>query len=337
MAIDQLRLEAHMQDYENTTGKRIEQFVCPITLRECIESELIEGHVLNEALRKASRRTVIQYAQVDGFFGTRVEPDMVRFLNAIEDAMQITKHDRPTCIRFADESEVRAFPVNPKAGRNVDSRFTLLHVPGEAGRIHLFAEAAPDDPRWQGHWQMGVERQLFPPHWAAAMLKAGYLCLFDMLGYRCVFSPFGNAVRHTLAKYYNDRGTRDQASSYFREFQNAAKILITRNHDSDSQARWNPLRFDSLSDREVFLHYSDSETLFAVTCLFNVNEVTTSVTMPESVDGADAAVVWDLFSRYMDNPVGFPQRIHRARLIEDRWNVERRPTGVQFLDKPPKP
>ena len=81
MSVSKEKLLAHLDDYFRVTDRKTDQFVCPITLRECNEHELIEGHILNEALKKASRRRIIQFGEIDHFYGTRFESGLVRFLN----------------------------------------------------------------------------------------------------------------------------------------------------------------------------------------------------------------------------------------------------------------
>lgn len=335
MAVDPTRLQRHLEDHTETTGRSTDRFVCPITLRECDESELIEGHILNEKLLAASRRTVIQYRLVDNFYGTRVEPDMVQFLNRIKsDGTRLSHDDRPTRVIFSDGSAVAAFPTNAKAAHRASPRFTALRVPKDGGSVWVLAEADRDDLRWNAKWQLEIQQRYVPAHWTAAMLKAGYLCLFDMIGYRSVYSPFGDSLRRTLASYYSECGTRQDANLYFREFGNSVKILTTQSV-ADDGVRWNAWQFDTLSDHEVLMHHSLAGTVFAVSCLFTVNGVTTSVMMPEGLNQCDGSVVWNLYTRFMEKPVGFQQRIHRARLEDGCWKVEEKPIDARFVDALP--
>src|SRR5262245_62108624 len=81
MPISKARLKHYFDDYAEVTGKRLDRFVCPITLRECELAELVEGHILNKEIKRASRKKVVQYRPVDNFYGKEVEPDLIRYLN----------------------------------------------------------------------------------------------------------------------------------------------------------------------------------------------------------------------------------------------------------------
>jgi len=332
MAIDRGELDRHLQDYCETTGSTSNRFVCPITLHKCDESELIDGHILNEALRQASRRTVIQYKEVDNFYGTRVEPSMIAFLNMLNnDGSRLPKYCRPKFLVFDDGSRVKAFPVGRRAANEVPLRFARVRVT-EDGQPAIFAEIAKDDPRLSRPFLVECEFRSPPSHWTAAMLKAGHLCLFDMVGYRAVFCPFGEVVRHTLATYYAEGGQQNP-DLHFAEFKNAVKVLAV--HKQEGDGRLHPYAFDSIEDREVLLHQSVNGCTFAATCIFKINDLTATVTLPEASTGSDAGRVWSLYSQFMENPVGFPQEMHRARFEGDRWTFEMSPTNIRVVAQIP--
>ena len=81
MSIDIEQLRRLNEDYTNCTGKAVQRFVCPITLEDNPDEELCDGHILNDAIKKTSRATVIESKRVDNYFGTTIEPDFVTWLN----------------------------------------------------------------------------------------------------------------------------------------------------------------------------------------------------------------------------------------------------------------
>ena len=116
--LDAARLIPYLENYAEVFGSRKQRFICPITLRELDSSDLIEGHILNAAFNKASRRTVVQAADVDRFYGTRVEGGLVRHFNSkdLTTADLIRMHtDFQVC--FHDGTEARAFPSESTSGR----------------------------------------------------------------------------------------------------------------------------------------------------------------------------------------------------------------------------
>jgi len=73
MSIDPRELKRHLADL-GALGYPSEQFICPITLQSVPTEALMDGHILNEAFKEASRKTVIQFKDVDDHYGETVEP-----------------------------------------------------------------------------------------------------------------------------------------------------------------------------------------------------------------------------------------------------------------------
>lgn len=65
--MNQRQLEKLNDDYQNLFDKKFQHFACPI-LRKDEDTELCDGHVVSKSLG-GSNRTVIQCADIDGFFG----------------------------------------------------------------------------------------------------------------------------------------------------------------------------------------------------------------------------------------------------------------------------
>jgi len=317
-------------DYAKVTGRVTTRFVCPVTLRECSEDELVDGHILNKKLREASRKTVVQYGRIDHFFGSRVEPAVVRYWNELSCTNEaLFKHERPFQVRFDDGTTAKAFSVTPTAFDNASPKFTRLQSPLEGEMVRVLAELPSDDPRWSGKWTIGFQSQFRHFDWVAAMLKAGFLAWFDMLGYRAVFDPFGDAVRSTLARYYRDNAKANDVDHYFGEFRSAVKVLGTPTDPVDNGTRLVPLRFDTLQDRIVLFHNSGA-TIFASTCIFSINGASVAITLPLGVSDCDAGTVWKLYARLMQGDKDLVQTVHRARYRVTSWEVEERPSRLVY-------
>src|SRR5690349_2210942 len=82
MAYSTEQLALLNKNYLAVTGKPAQHFVCPITLKDEPGGELCDGHILNGSISQASRKTVVEYKDVDNYFGTTIEPDLVAVLNA---------------------------------------------------------------------------------------------------------------------------------------------------------------------------------------------------------------------------------------------------------------
>lgn len=329
MAVDPDALRRHLNDYARVTGRRPDRFVCPITLRECEPTELIDGHIINGAIFSASRRTVIQYGDVDNFYGTRVEPSLVHYLNLPKrDPRDLLREAHDLRIRFADGSEVPAFVGGPEAA----VKFPLIDL-SKDGKIiaSLYAKTRKDDPRLAGvSVEVSQTRFFTPSHWVAAMLKSAHLAMFEMLGYRAVFDPWGDHLRRCLARYYNDRAVREAATAYFESFRNATKFVFRA-----GAGKACAFDFDTLDDRVVLLHHTISGTMFAATCVFRVNDITVTVTVPQSTPGADVAAAVGHYDRLMADQGAVRQHVRQAAFKGDHWDVISEPLDITYLSDPP--
>ena len=72
------RIEDCRADYAAVYGQSCENFFCPILLKG-EKAELIRGHIVNEPL-KSSSEWVPQRKDVDGFYGSVVEPEFIAII-----------------------------------------------------------------------------------------------------------------------------------------------------------------------------------------------------------------------------------------------------------------
>src|SRR5688500_649833 len=74
-------MKPFQEDYHALTGECPHGFICPITLKDTPYERVCAGHILNEGIRQASRRTIAQRKEIDNYLGTSIEPDLIRYLN----------------------------------------------------------------------------------------------------------------------------------------------------------------------------------------------------------------------------------------------------------------
>jgi len=274
MAINPDELRRHLDDYARWSGKRVDRFVCPITERRCEESELMNGHILCDGIISASSKTVIQYGDIDHFYGTRVEPSVVRFINIPKKTpADLLSHVSNVKLNFSDGSTLTGFFAGPEAGK----KFPCIDLRRDGMLLaNIYVRTEVDDPRLQVQgvqveWTMGFQNS----HWVAAMVKSAYLALFRILGYRFVLNAYGEFIRQTLNSYYQDRASSEAAFTYFWPFRNALKMLIrpdTLRPESDGP--------DTLEDSTVLIHKTSSGMMFAISLRFKMNDLIALVTLP---------------------------------------------------------
>jgi hypothetical protein len=322
VAIDRNQLARHIEDYNQRCNSKVKRFVCPITLRECEEHELINAHILNKSLVNASRRTVIQYGDVDHFYGSRVEASFVDYLNLVETSRQdfIRYCDKLT-VRFSDGKELEAFVAEGAGAKRAAGKFPLLPLRHEGKDfIPIFVKTKLDDPRLaEGRVEIIGTDLHTPSHWVASMLKAGLLSLFDMIGYRAIFDPFGDSLRRTLARYYYDKAKPSDSGKYFAGYRNATKVFLRPNTADGGKVRMVQFEFDTLNDRQVLLHYTPSETLFAATCFFRVNRGSISVTVPQTIFADHVDIANTYYDRLMRDEKAIVQKVMRVEFTGNTW------------------
>lgn len=81
MAILDQQIVKFREDYFGLTGESPNGFMCPITLQDISVDRLCAGHILNDALGAASSHRVVQFADIDNYYGGTIEPQLIDFLN----------------------------------------------------------------------------------------------------------------------------------------------------------------------------------------------------------------------------------------------------------------
>lgn len=329
--VDEAKLRAHLEDYERFFQRRTDKFVCPITLRECEKSDLIDGHILNARFANTSTRTVIQYADVDHFYGSVVEADFIKFVNMTDGSIgSLLALTDGVKVQFENGTEVDAFLAHGAAMNSALERYAPLEYEVAGERIVAFPRVDRSDPRLQGITTLQLSGALLPLTWVAALMKAAFLTNFAMHGYRILTFAFGENIRSVLAGFFNKRGKRMDIPAHFRHFRNAATVAGIGAELQRLVSNYQSVDVNILDDRIAFLHQvgTDRKFLFASTYVFKVNRSTFAITLPEAMDGADAGRVWNLYQRLLSGEEIQSYAIHQARFDVDHWKVETKATAV---------
>jgi hypothetical protein len=180
----------------------------------------------------------------------------------------------------------------------------------------------PDDPNVPtglGTGQVSFTDTYLPAHWVASMLKVGHLTAFHIFGYKAVFDPSGDVLRRVVVRYFYDNASREDAPRYFRQFENAVKVVgVGTTFDANTYV---PMDIDTLRDRR-FLAHMNAERLFAMTLMYKLSDKTISVTVPQTMDGADIAAATRWYDMLMADDPSLNQTVHVARFDGKGFQVE---------------
>jgi len=322
MAIDQAQIDVHLADYESVTGVRKDRFVCPITLRECDQSELIDGHILNKSYFRADRRTVIQYQKVDGFYGAYAEPKAVQFLNNLDRTpAEILRRSKRLLAVFSNGTSERAFAPKPKAIKQIGMRHPVFEYEVGDDKVQICIAVSPDDPRLKLEVSIQPDED-DPTHcWTATLVKAAYLCSFHIYGYRAVFDSGGEIVRQSLSRYFADGHSSLSVRKYFDEFSSAFGIMGHSIRREQFVKDYQALQFDTMKDRAFLVHRLHDRT-FAMTCIFRINGKTTFITLPQGDSNIDAVSVYHLYMRQFRHREPLDSTTHLAQFTGETVKIE---------------
>lgn len=201
----QRRVDVLRSDCKDESGKAFNNFLCPI-LHIDEPVELCRGHVIPDAF-KTCNEWVPQRKDIDAFYGSMAEAE---FIGAIKDQSksafekwvdpELNRRHRPR-FRVNDVELPYYFPKEP-ANVPGHTSVKLVGVDGETLCNVVvkksFDEMKALNPR---EFQVIVERD-YRPAVIASVLKAAHLTLFQMLGYRHVFSPGGQYLAAILKQFY---------------------------------------------------------------------------------------------------------------------------------------
>jgi len=326
MIFDAVNTAPFRANYENLTRESPSGVICPITLTDTPFDELCGGHILNQALQEASRLTVPQRRDVDSFFGASIEADLVRYLNfpTLSSSEHLARVKRFT-IKLPTGKRVEAFFAGDEAAK----RFRRVDLKNAQGEIVASPYLRSDEPLVGEYKDIEVEWGITIHDLAVvgALLKSAFLTFFRLVGYRYALDPIVSIVRKSLADFFYDRATKANALRYFSRYKGSVITSL--------QGLLNTTP-DTLSGGTLLFHYhdgTDHNTLFAVSCLFRINERTLIVTLPAVTDVTYSIVALGLYERLLKDR-SMRNDIHFATFGDEKFEVSAMPLDIRYLNSP---
>ncbi len=135
--------------------------------------------------------------------------------------------------------------------------------------------------------------------------------------------PAGDCLRQPLANFFKDTATKAQSVSYFSKFKGAVNVFLNEvpedhcNTVSDGLL-WFHLRKDGPEERRMF----------AVSCLFRVNQRMISVMVPYCTHAEDFGAAYGHYNGALKDR-NTPQDIHFAYRVGDALHIYPEPLSIQ--------
>jgi hypothetical protein len=323
MAFNEKQRQDFNADYTAVTGTPVKRFVCPISLRDDPDATLCDGHILNEGIQTAARKTVVQWADIDNYYDQTIEPDLIAYLNTpVAPTEQLMRKGRDLTVTFPSGEQVAAF-ITDKAGAR--AKFPQIDLIDSSGEMIAspFLRTDKLDPQFRKglkvEWLMSFTDSAI----LGSTLKTAYLALWSILGYRYVLMPAGNCLRQPLANFFKGRATKAQSVNYFSKFKGAVNVFLNEIPEDHC---------DTVSDGLLWFHLRkdgpEERRMFAVSCLFRVNQRMISVMVPYCTQAEDFGSAYSHYEGALKDR-NMPQDIHFGYRVGDRLEISPEPLSIQ--------
>jgi hypothetical protein len=275
-------LEHHRADYAAVMGKPFEHFYCPLLVAD-EEVNLCMGHVIPLSFPNCCRSQVVQRADIDNWYGSLAEADFGTLLEIQEKGLKGVIADenlrRKVDARiYVDGEDLKSYPY--KGNKAADhSRITLEHE--DSGDIaHFVVPKCPEELiASQGKkWNLVVDRDCRLAAFLT-LVKAAYLTLFRMFGYRYALSCSGLSVgRDLLGKFFEENRHRSmtEVRKTAREFFRPYRHMVRPLQFCDGE-----IPRGTVEDGRIGVCFGSSGRPYAVIVWVRINQDLHAVLMPD--------------------------------------------------------
>lgn len=278
------RLEELRADFASLSGAPFRHFFCPILFVD-EDAALCKGHVISQAFPDSARHWTVQRKDVDSFYGSRFEADFT--------ALLCKERGTPASVLF-DKKLSRSFDITITVdGEPVDHYFSKGDIPehftgfeigeddGESVLLGLKMDPTSALEKADLKCEVWASKDFRVPA-LVSLIKAGYLTLFTMLGYRYALSVGGVLVGgHVLGQFFKrnagkpKKAVLDDAREFFGPYAHMVRpALETKLQLAGSVADGNMLLCRSLTGEPwaVVVFVRTSRQLHAVLLPLTENE-----------------------------------------------------------------
>jgi len=307
----QRRLEELRSDFTRF-GTPFLHFYCPILFRD-EQVALCRGHIVNDSFPDSARKWIVQREDVDNFYGHAFEGDFVNIQYREKSMTDTVLTDPRLSEKLHPRIRIGGRDVEHFVARGpVPAHFTEAILNAPSGQVRLGLKIHPDDAMSSmgRGWQIAIEKDIRIPA-LVSVLKAAYLTMFDMLGYRYPLSAGGHVMGwDILGKFFeNNRGLGKaeiaaNARCHFLEFANMVRPLL--NPPGDVRG--------TLSDRSVFVCRCDDNTAWGMIVFVRTSHLVHAALVPV-LETARAAERFFAFLRGR----GCQIRANKCRFDGERW------------------
>jgi hypothetical protein len=320
-------LSWYQNDYIQEEGKPFDHFFCPLMMRD-ERVELCMGHVIPECIPDSSRLRVVQRKDIDGFYGRVAEADFGALIAAREKGLKgilrdrgLQKRIRPTLL--IGDKKADYYSYQGRIGPN-QTRLSL-QTKEDPEPVELVIKMNPDEAvaAQSQHWSFGFEFDCTVTS-LVTLIKAAYLTLFRIHGYRWALSSSGTSIGYyLLGDFFRENQNkkpeeiREALKTTFLKYKHMVRPVTAFTGDG--------LRDGTLNDHQTGICLGSSGNGFAEIVHIRVGKLFYGVLMPAFETANSAAAFWDFLNN--DNET---LRVNRARydLEKNQVQIEKVPMEV---------
>jgi hypothetical protein len=320
-------LVVHQRDFTRAEGRPFNYFHCPMLLRDD-PVELCMGHVVNQSIPNSSRARVVQRKDIDGFYGSHFEAEFVTLAQSrgvrLADAMLDPTLSKKLKPRIEIQGERCGYHRFRGAGSQDHTPLELDVGDGRVARLMLHKRpdevAAARDEKWQVAVEVDCRVGAL-----VSLIKAAYLSLFRMLGYKYALSGQGLSVgRDILGRFFQENNgkepgaVRQAAKQFFQPYVNMLRPIERFTGDAPR---------GTVDDGLVKACFGSSCGPFAMLVCVRTNAALHAVLMPAHGNAEAAATYWDFLQNENERLSANDCRYDKAT---ETWQGTEQPTVIHW-------
>lgn len=320
------KLKAMCSDFEEVTGKRFNNFYCPILLLD-EKTELCEAHIVNKAFPNTPRSWTIQRKDVDGFFGRHFEAEFLKIEYKNDDLSpdqvvfnsDLAKKFRPK-VTIRDQSVGYYYTTGDVPFSH--SKFIFSDQNNSSSLVLKIAPEAIEESTFQDNFQIEINSDLRLCS-LVSLIKSAYLTLFEMLGYRYSLSVAGILIGYgALGDFYNNNKSIKDKAQFIENAKTHFEMYVNLVRPVESM----PFDFaGTCKDRQFFLCLNN-DAFWGCIVFVKISSKFHAVLLPIYENEVGEAE----FFKFVDSPKLISAR--RAKFNGNSWLLDKTVTQMQWPD-----
>ncbi len=322
------KLEQLRADYTETAGQPFSHFYCPILFRD-EDEPLCKAHIINKAFKGSSRAWTVQRKDVDNFYGSNFESDFETLQYAKSQSQAAIFMDKELHKKFdpkilIDDKQIDYFVTKDR----IPEQFTPIEFKKDEHSILVGLKMSPNAfiASADGNWDIEISKDVRVAA-LVSIIKAAYLTLFDMLGYRYTLSAAGEYVGHQiLGEFFRQNHGKKKsivlqnARPFFREFATMVRPVLSCGFNFQG----------TITDRMLLVCWSSSGFPWAIIVFIKTAQLLHSVMLP-NFDRVDTVPTFIDFLRNQNESISVAGCRHEQG--EAHWKIDKEPTRLTWPKK----